>query len=228
MQSNQRPVRSFVMRASRVTNGQRNAIDSLWSRYGIDEAHTQLDMTALFGRQAPTVLEIGFGMGTSLVEMAQNDPDTNFIGIEVYPSGIGSVLRQLNEHHVDNVRVLNTDAVEILQQRIPDHSLSGVNLFFPDPWHKTRHHKRRIVQAEFVRLLHQKLVTGGQFHMATDWEDYAHWMMEITSASGLFENSAGNRAFTPRPEFRPVTKFEKRGLKLGHGVWDLIFRAIRE
>lgn len=228
MPATQRPVRSFVMRTSRLTSGQRSAIDSLWSRYGIDEALSPLDISALFGRRAPTVLEIGFGMGTSLVEMALNDPDTNFIGIEVYPSGIGSVLRQLEEHKVTNVRVLNTDAIEVLQQRIPDGSLSGVNLFFPDPWHKTRHHKRRIVQPEFLELIHRKLETGGRFHMATDWEDYAHWMMDVTCSSALFENMASDGAFIDRPDFRPVTKFEKRGLKLGHSVWDLMFTAIRE
>lgn len=227
MEPTPRQVRSFVRRSSRLTSGQRQAIETLWSRYGVEADSSPLDMARLFGRTAPTVLEIGFGMGASLIEMAHSDKGTNYLGIEVYAPGIGNTLKQIEQHQLTNVRVLDGDAVDILSQRIADHCLAGVNIFFPDPWHKTRHHKRRLIQPGFVRLVHQKLMDGGQLHLATDWENYAHWMMNIVSDSGLFNNTAGDHYFTERPAFRPVTKFEKRALRLEHSIWDLIFTAIK-
>lgn len=219
-------IKSFALRQGRLSSAQQRAIDTLWPTFGLDVNHTLLDFTQVFNREAPTIVEIGFGMGKSLAEMAQANPDKNYIGIDVHRPGIGALLKLIAEKELTNIRVFNHDAIEVLEQCIPKNSLAGVYLFFPDPWHKKRHHKRRILQPEFVQNIAQHLKIGGHFHMATDWENYAEQMMEVMSTAPNFRNTAGERAYTPRPEYRPLTKFEQRGQRLGHGVWDLIFERI--
>lgn len=220
-----RKIRSFVKREGRMTNRQQSAIDSLWATMGVDFDDKLIDFDALFGRRAPVVLEIGFGMGKSLVEMAKNAPEKNFIGIEVHGPGVGACLADAEEAGVTNLRVINHDAVEILDKMIPDNSLAVFQLYFPDPWHKARHHKRRIVQPEFIENMRQKLAIGAVIHMATDWENYAEHMLEVLQAAADFKNTSESD-YAPRPEWRPLTKFENRGNNLGHGVWDLLFERI--
>ena len=219
-----RPIRSFVRRQGRMTDSQERALDELWPKYGLDPAAEMLDLDTLFGRQAPRILEIGFGMGDALAEMAQAHPDTDYLGIEVHRPGVGRLLDRLERQGTNNVRVFCHDAVEILKQQIPDASLDRVLLFFPDPWHKKRHNKRRIVRPDFVQLIQRKLKPGGVFHMATDWQDYAEWMMEIMAGAEGFANQAGPGQYSEKPDYRPETKFERRGLRLGHGIWDLLFQ----
>jgi len=220
-----RRIRSFVRRQGRLTPGQRRALESLWSKYGLSVEH-ELKPAELFGRSAPVILEIGFGNGASLAEMAANEPGSDFIGIEVHRPGVGHLLRKLEERGLGNVRVLCHDAVEILEQKIADGCLHRVLLFFPDPWPKKKHHKRRLVQPEFVALVARKLKTGGHFHMATDWPPYAEHMLEVMESSQDFINCRGKGQYSDRPAYRPVTKFEKRGQRLGHAVWDLVYRRI--
>ncbi|MEJ2509859.1 MAG: tRNA (guanosine(46)-N7)-methyltransferase TrmB [Gammaproteobacteria bacterium] len=221
-----RPIRSFVRREGRLTPGQQRALDRLWPRYGIDYSEALLDLDAVFGRSATHILEIGFGNGESLAEIAANHPAQDFIGIEVHRPGVGHLLRELEARDLDNVRVITHDAVEVLKAQIPDAALDAVYLFFPDPWPKKRHHKRRIVQPEFVQLLRRKLKVGGVFHLATDWENYAEHMLEVMRGAEGFRNRAADNAYSPRPDYRPVTKFEQRGQRLGHGVWDLLFERV--
>jgi len=218
-----RKVRSFVLREGRLTAGQRNALDNLWPRFGLERADGVLDPQAVFGRDAPRVLEIGYGMGHSLADMAQADPDKDFIGIEVHRPGVGALLMEIQQRGLSNLRSYCDDAVEILELCIPDNSLARVQLYFPDPWHKKKHHKRRIVQPAWVALVQRKLQPGGVLHMATDWENYSEYMMEVMNGAEGFTNTAGAGQFSPRPSWRPETKFERRGEKLGHGVWDLLF-----
>jgi len=218
-----RRIRSFVKREGRLTPGQETAIRTGWPLYGLDST-ALIDPNRLFANNNPITLEIGFGNGESLATMAANNPDKNFIGIEVHRPGVGHLLRIILEKKLNNIRIFDTDAIEVLQQAIPDSSLDCVQLFFPDPWHKKRHHKRRIVQTEFLDLIHSKLKTGGQFHAATDWENYAEHMMSTLNAHHSFINSS-KEGYAERPEHRPLTKFENRGLRLGHGVWDIIFLA---
>jgi tRNA (guanine-N7-)-methyltransferase len=220
---NIRRIKSFVKREGRLTAGQAKSIEELWPIMGVEYKAQAIDLAELFGRDAPVVLEIGFGMGKSLVEMAKNEQDKNFIGIEVHRPGVGACLGEAREQGVDNLKVFEHDAVEVLEQCIADNSLTRVQLFFPDPWHKKRHHKRRIVKPEFVACLHKKLAVGGVFHMATDWENYAEHMLEVMTAAEGFKNQAEDNQYVPRPDHRPLTKFENRGHKLGHGVWDLMF-----
>ncbi|MFT5276677.1 MAG: tRNA (guanine-N7-)-methyltransferase [Glaciecola sp.] len=221
-------VKSFVKREGRLTNGQARAIEQNWSNKGLSVEQGMLNFEEVFTRSAPTVLEIGFGMGKSLVEMAAAAPEHDFIGIEVHRPGVGACLADAEEANIENIRVFEHDAVEVLAQSIPDGSLHRLQLYFPDPWHKTRHHKRRIVQPDFVQSLRQKLAVGGTFHMATDWEPYAEHMMEVMTKAQGFENISpdGPNGYIPRPDYRPITKFEVRGQKLGHGVWDIIFKRI--
>lgn len=221
-----RRIRSFVKRQGRLTLGQERALNELFPQFGLVLQETPIDLTDVFQRSAPIILEIGFGNGTSLAEMAENNPEQDYIGIEVHSPGIGNLLLQIEEHGLKNVRVINDDAVDVLNQMIADISLDAVYLFFADPWHKKRHHKRRIVQMEFVQLLRKKLKVGGVFHMATDWEHYAQHMMRVMNESEGFENTAGKDQYLKRPEHRPLTKFEQRGQRLGHGVWDLIFKKV--
>ena len=221
-----RKVRSFVKREGRLTNAQARALELHWQTMGLDHHKNVIDPSAVFNNDNPVVLEIGFGMGASLVEMAKNAPETNFIGIEVHLPGVGACLSSANEAEVTNLKVYEHDAIEVLRDCVPDESLDTVQLFFPDPWHKTRHHKRRIVQPAFVESLRTKLKIGGVFHMATDWENYAECMLEDMSVAPGYSNLSENNNYVPRPDSRPLTKFENRGQKLGHGVWDLQFKRI--
>jgi len=217
-----RTVRSFVLRQGRLTRGQEQAIENVWPVYGIERDEEVLDLESLFKRSASVTLEIGFGDGVSLAEMAKSAPEKDFIGIEVHRPGVGRLLHLINEQDLTNVRVMDDDAVEIIKNRIPEQSLDRVQLFFPDPWHKKRHNKRRIVQPEFVSLVASRLKVGGVFHLATDWEPYAEHMAEVMEASTEF-TSLADSPYSSKPESRPTTKFERRGLKLGHGVWDLLY-----
>ncbi|RTY56517.1 tRNA (guanosine(46)-N7)-methyltransferase TrmB [Pantoea sp. YU22] len=222
-----RRIRSFVRRQGRLTKGQQLALDQYWPEMGVEFQPEPLDLTQLFGRDAPVVLEIGFGMGASLVTMAQNNPQQNFLGIEVHAPGVGACLASAKEANVENLRVMCHDAVEVLEKMIPDNSLRMVQLFFPDPWHKARHNKRRIVQVPFAELVMRKLKLGGVFHMATDWEAYAEHMLDVMSSIDGYKNQSETQDYVPRPETRPLTKFEQRGQRLGHGVWDLMFERIK-
>jgi len=221
-----RTIRSFIRRQGRMTAMQERALVDHWPRYGLEAKGGLLDLDTLFGRSAPRLLEIGFGMGDALAEMALAQPEQDYIGIEVHRPGVGRVLGKLAEQGSDNVRLFCHDAIDILNQRIPDGSLVRVLLLFPDPWQKSRHHKRRIVQPEFAELIRRKLKPGGIFHMATDWEDYALWMMAVMSAAPGYENLAGAGNYSERPGYRILTKFEKRGQRLGHGIWDLLFKRL--
>lgn len=218
-----RHIRSFVRREGRLTKAQQRAIDVLGPKYMLEFDPHLLDFDALFGRQALRYLEIGFGDGKALAEMAAAWPEADFLGIEVHHPGVGSLLQRVEQHSLTNVRVICADVVEVLKIMLADASFDKVFLFFPDPWPKRRHHKRRLLQAEFVGLLHNKLKPGGFFHMATDWEDYAMHMLAVMKTAPGFSNTSSDDTFVMRPTYRPLTKFEARGKRLGHGVWDLIF-----
>lgn len=218
-----RPIRSYVRREGRITRAQQRALTELWPHYGIDRGETPLDLDAAFARQAPVMLEIGFGNGDALAVMAAAHPQHNYLGIEVHRPGVGSLLLKLENHAIGNVRVICADATQVLQQNIADGALAAVYIFFPDPWPKKRHHKRRLLQAEFIQLLRLKLKPGGRLHIATDWRDYAESVMDVLEAAPGFNNVAGPDMYSSRPEYRPETRFERRGRRLGHGVWDLIF-----
>jgi tRNA (guanine-N7-)-methyltransferase len=217
-----RPVRSFVLRQGRMSDAQERALATLLPRYGLPCDGKLLDFAASFGRKAPVVLEIGFGMGDATAEIAQSQPQHDFIGIEVHAPGVGALLRQLDAKGIANVRVIAHDAVEVVATMIPPASLAGIHVYFPDPWPKKRHHKRRLLQRPFVHELARRLQPGGYLHIATDWEDYAQAILAVASAEPLLANGADG--FAPRPASRPRTKFEARGVRLGHGVWDLLFR----
>ncbi|ERT12023.1 tRNA (guanosine(46)-N7)-methyltransferase TrmB [Photorhabdus temperata] len=221
-----RRVRSFVRRQGRLTNRQQQALDDLWPKIGVEYQVEKLDMEALFGREAPIVLEIGFGMGASLVTMASQNPEKNFLGIEVHVPGVGACLASAEGENISNLRVMCHDAIEVLEKMIPENSLEMVQLFFPDPWHKARHNKRRIVQPPFAELIKSKLKVGGVFHMATDWQPYAEHMLEVMNGVDNYLNLSENGDYVPRPSSRPVTKFELRGQRLGHGVWDIMFKRV--
>lgn len=218
-----RPIKSFVLRAGRMSNRQQQALDTWLSEYQLPPSGGCWNMTEIFGRSADVVVEIGFGMGASFLQMAKAQPDVNYIGVEVHQPGIGSLVAGLHDEAIQNVRVATFDAVEAFKNCILDETLSGVQIFFPDPWPKKRHQKRRLIQPEFIKLLAQKIKPGGFLHCATDWEDYAIQMLEVLQAEESLVNSQALGAYTPRPERRPLTKFELRGNKLGHGVWDLMF-----
>ncbi|NMP16453.1 tRNA (guanosine(46)-N7)-methyltransferase TrmB [Thalassotalea sp. Y01] len=221
-----RKVRSYVKREGRLTKGQARALETLWDSMGLNHSDGLLTMSAVFGNDNPVTLEVGFGMGKSLVEMAKNDPKRNFIGIEVHRPGVGACLALAEEQGVTNLRVYEHDAIEIIADCIPNGSIDTMQLFFPDPWHKARHHKRRIVKPEFIESIRQLLRVGGVFHMATDWENYAECMLDDMSGAPGFKNLSENGDYVPRPDSRPLTKFENRGQNLGHGVWDLQFAKI--
>jgi len=218
-----RQVKSFILREGRLTPSQDRAMTDLWPKYGLSPTHT-LNLMQVFNRQADTVLEIGFGNGDSLADMAEAHPDLNYIGIEVHTPGVGHLLLEIEKRGLNNIRIYRHDAVEVLRDCIDDKTLSKVQLFFPDPWHKKRHHKRRIVQNKFANLVHQKIIETGIWHIATDWEDYANHCLDVLEPFDGFTNIAGEALFVPRPEDRPITKFEKRGHRLGHGVWDLMYQ----
>jgi len=220
-----RPIRSFVVRAGRLGPGQQRALTDLGPRFLLPYTPDRCDLDAAFGRHAPRVLEIGFGMGDATVSIAQAQPGTDFIGIEVHTPGVGALLKRIGELDLTNLRLIQHDAVEVLEHMIAPDSLAGVHIFFPDPWHKKRHHKRRLIQPAFVRQLASRIAPGGYLHCATDWQPYAEQMLDVLSAEPSLRNTAD--AYAPRPDHRPLTKFENRGLRLGHGVWDLLFSRPR-
>ncbi|MFZ5526599.1 MAG: tRNA (guanosine(46)-N7)-methyltransferase TrmB [Pseudomonadota bacterium] len=217
-----RTIRSYVMRAGRTTEGQNHALADLGPRFLLPYTKAAMDFPATFGRTAPVVLEIGFGMGEASAQIAATLPDTDFIGCEVHEPGVGAYLKRIGEQGLSNVRIVRHDAVEVLENMIQPATLSGVHIFFPDPWHKKRHHKRRLVQPPLIALLASRLAPGGYLHCATDWEPYAQQMLEVLSAEPQLSNTADT--YAEKPSYRPLTKFENRGLRLGHGVWDLVFR----
>lgn len=217
-----RPIRSFVLRQGRFSPAQQRARESLLPRFGIPFETAPLDFDAVFRRSVPRILEIGFGMGETTAAIAAAMPGRDFVAVEVHAPGVGSLLKLIDERGLSNVRVVQHDAAEVVEQMIPDGSLAGIHVFFPDPWPKKRHHKRRLLQPPFVRTLALRLAPGGYLHAATDWEDYAALILATCDAEPLLENPT--KGFAPRPAYRPVTKFERRGLGLGHGVWDVIFR----
>jgi tRNA (guanine-N7-)-methyltransferase len=217
-----RPIRSFVLRQGRISTAQQRAYDALLPDYGIPYSVAPLDLDEAFGRSAPKFLEIGFGMGEATAHIAAQHPQNDYLCVEVHTPGVGSLLKQVEELGLSNIRVVQHDAVEVLQHMLAPASLDGVHIFFPDPWHKKRHHKRRLIQPELVALLCERVKPGGYVHMATDWQDYAEQVLAVFSAEPRLVNTAPD--YAPRPEYRPATKFEQRGLRLGHGVWDIVFR----
>jgi tRNA (guanine-N7-)-methyltransferase len=217
-----RPIRSYVLRQGRVTDAQRRARDELMPRFGIPRSREPLDLEGVFGRAAPKILEIGFGMGETTARIATDHPGIDYLGIEVHSPGVGSLLKRAAELGVDNLRVIQHDAVEVIEHMIAPASLDGVHIFFPDPWPKKRHHKRRLIQPQFIALLASRMKAGAYVHVATDWEDYARQILEVLSNEPLLANTV--EGYAPRPAHRPLTKFENRGLKLGHSVWDVLFR----
>ena len=217
-----RPIRSYVLRQGRVSNAQRRAYETHLGRYGVAYSDLPLDLQQLFGRAAGCIVEVGSGMGETTAAIAAAHPENDYIALEVHTPGVGSLLKQIAEKDLTNVRVIQHDAVEVFEHMIPPEVLSGVHIFFPDPWPKKRHRKRRIVQPDFVHLLANRLRVGGYVHVATDWAEYAEHILQVLSGEPMLENTADG--YAPRPDYRPPTKFEERGLKLGHGVWDIIFR----
>lgn len=217
----QQAIRSFVLRQGRISNAQRRACEILLPQYGIPFSQNLLDLNQVFGREAPKILEIGFGMGDSTATIAQTLPDNDYLGIEVHTPGVGSLLNQIEKLALTNLRIIQHDAVEVLQHMLPAESLSGIHIFFPDPWPKAKHHKRRLIQPALVARLCEHLKPGGYIHVATDWEEYAIQILQVLSHEPQLSNTA--LEYAPRPDHRPLTKFEQRGLKLGHGVWDLLF-----
>ena len=214
-------IRSFVNRRSHMTQGQQQALDAYLDKWSVPYRAEVLDLSAAFGRSAPTVLDIGFGMGETTEQIALARPQDNFLGVEVFNAGVGALLKRIEISALENIRIIQHDAVEVLRDMVAPNSLSGVHIYFPDPWPKKRHHKRRLIQAPLIELLSSRMASGAYLHCATDWEHYAQQMLQVLSGEASLINTAEN--FAPRPDFRPLTKFENRGLRLGHGVWDLIF-----
>ena len=219
------PIRSFVLRAGRVTAGQQRALDELGPKFLIPFQDQALDLPVAFaGSTKPKILEIGFGMGETTAKIAALRPNEDFLAIEVHPPGVGALLKLIGENQLTNLRLIRHDAVEVIDQMLADDLLDGVHIYFPDPWHKKRHHKRRLIQADFVKLLCAKIKPGGYLHVATDWQVYATWVLEVLQAEPILKNTA--QEYAEKPAYRPLTKFENRGIKLGHGVWDLVFSRI--
>ncbi|GHD40351.1 tRNA (guanine-N(7)-)-methyltransferase [Marinobacter persicus] len=218
-----RGVRSFVLRQGRMTEGQKKAYDRLWPKYGLSREDGMIDPRQVFGRDNMLNLEIGFGMGRSLADMAEAAPEQDFIGVEVHLPGVGALLKEVEERGLENIRIYSIDANDVIDLCLPEACLDRVMVFFPDPWPKKKHHKRRLVQPEFVQRIRHKLRVGGVLHLATDWENYAEHMLEVMSEAEGFANTREEGGYSPRPDDRPITKFEKRGENLGHGVWDLLF-----
>ncbi len=218
-----RPIRSFVLRAGRVTAAQERALTELWPAFGLEFTGAPIDLDAAFGRSAPRCLEIGFGAGEVIGALAQTHPDIDYLGIEVHRSGVGRLLLQAAEAELKNLRLICHDAVEVLARAIPDRSFDEVLIFFPDPWHKKRHHKRRLIDAPFVELLADAMRPQGILRLATDWQDYAEQMLKVCNACARLRSQSEDGTFVPRPQFRPPTRFERRGARLGHGVWDLAY-----
>ena len=216
-----RHIRSYVLRQGRVSPAQQRAVEILLPRFGIPYAVQPLSLAQVFDRDAPKILEIGFGMGESTAAIALAHPENDYLALEVHTPGVGNLLKLIEAQQITNIRIIQHDAVEVLRDMLPDAVLDGVHIFFPDPWHKARHNKRRLIQAPFIAHLVKKLKPGGYVHVATDWQDYAEQILAVLNAEPQLENTASD--YAPRPEYRPLTKFEQRGLRLGHGVWDLVF-----
>jgi tRNA (guanine-N7-)-methyltransferase len=217
-----RHIRSFVLRQGRITQAQQRAYDALLPAFGIPYAQVFLDTARVFGRRAPLIVEIGFGMGEGMARIAADHPECDYLGIEVHNPGVGSLLDRIGRDGLKNVRIVQHDAVEVIRNMVAPDSLAGVHVFFPDPWHKKRHHKRRLLQAPFVSLLATRIAPGGYLHVATDWEDYAVQILSVLETEPLLANTVDR--YAPRPDYRPLTRFEQRGLRLGHQVFDLVFR----
>ncbi len=217
-----RHIRSYVLRQGRVTPAQQRACDTLLPRFGIAFVAQRLDLARAFGRDAPRIMEIGFGMGDSTASIAYAHPENDYLALEVHTPGVGNLLKLIEAQHIGNIRIIRHDAVEVIRDMLDVAALDGVHIFFPDPWHKTRHNKRRLIQAPFVAQLVQRLKPGGYLHVATDWQEYAEQVLAVLSSEPLLENTVQD--YAPRPAYRPLTKFEQRGIRLGHGVWDLVFR----
>jgi tRNA (guanine-N7-)-methyltransferase len=215
-------IRSYVLRAGRVGSGQARALAEIGPQFMLQYQPVLLDLDAVFGRVAPRILEIGFGMGEGLAAIAAAHPENDYLGVEVHTPGVGALLKQVGERGLANVRVIQHDAVDVLTRMLAPASLAGIHIFFPDPWHKKRHHKRRLIQPPLVQLLASRIQPGGYIHLATDWQEYAEQMLAVLSSEQLLKNTVSD--YAPRPETRPLTKFEQRGIRLGHGVWDLVFR----
>lgn len=222
----QKAVRSYVLRAGRMTDGQKAAFQRHWKTYGLSLFGGALDQEAVFGRRAPLVVEVGFGMGDSLLAMARDEQDKDFIGIEVHPPGVGRLMNLAADEGLNNLRLYMADAVDVISDCIADASIDRFQLYFPDPWHKKKHHKRRIVQPDFIKLICRKLKPGALLHLATDWEAYAEQMAEVLAENTELESENADSPFCERPHFRPITKFESRGARLGHGVWDLLYHKV--
>lgn len=224
-EEHKRSIRSFVLRQGHMTAAQQRAIDTLWPQFGVDYSNSVIDLQQCFGRSNDKVLEIGFGMGVATVEIAKRLPNKDFLAIDVHGPGVGNILKLIEEENVQNIRVMRHDAVDVVENMLADGSLDGIHIFFPDPWHKKRHNKRRLIQTAFVAKLLPKLKSGGYIHLATDWEEYAQQMLEVLSGFDDLQNTAEvGEGYVPTPDYRPETKFEARGKRLGHGVWDLVFR----
>ncbi|MBV8047427.1 MAG: tRNA (guanosine(46)-N7)-methyltransferase TrmB [Paludibacterium sp.] len=219
----QRHIRSFVLRQGHLSEAQKRAMDNGMPRWGIDYRPAALDLAQAFGREAPKILEIGFGMGAATAEIAEQNPGNDYLGIEVHSPGVGNLLKLIDEKQLANLRLIRHDAVEVIDHMLADGCLDGIHIFFPDPWPKKRHHKRRLIQSPLIAKLARKLKPGGYLHAATDWEEYAQQMLDVFSHEPLLTNSVAE-GFAPRPDYRPLTKFELRGIRLGHGVWDVIFK----
>jgi tRNA (guanine-N7-)-methyltransferase len=215
-------IRSYVLRAGRIGSGQARALAEIGPQFMLQYQPVLLDLDAVFGRVAPRILEIGFGMGEGLAEIAATHPENDYLGVEVHTPGVGALLKQVGERGLTNVRIIQHDAVDVLKWLLAPASLAGIHIFFPDPWHKKRHHKRRLIQPPLVQLLASRIQPGGYIHLATDWQEYAEQMLAVLSSEQLLKNAVSD--YAPRPETRPLTKFEQRGIRLGHGVWDLVFR----
>jgi len=224
----QRRIRSFVLREGRTTPAQERALGELWPTFGIESGEAALDLAAVFGRSAPRCLEIGFGAGEVIGTLAENHPQIDYLGIEVHRSGIGRLLLRAEHSHLKNLRVICSDAVDVLRERIPDRSFDEVLVFFPDPWHKKRHHKRRLIEPKFVSLVAAKLRVGATLRLATDWQAYAEQMLAVCNADPALQSLSRDSTFVARPQFRPATRFERRGERLGHGVWDLAYSRREE
>jgi len=225
-EAGRRPVRSFVLRGGRLTEGQKRALEEFWPRFGIEKGESPLDFKTLFGNDAPVIMEIGFGNGDATWQMAQAHPAENYMGVEVHQPGVGHLLLKMKQHGITNIRIANDDAVEFLCERVPTESLAGVRIYFPDPWPKKRHHKRRLIQPSLIELLASRMRPGALLHLATDWEPYAQHMLEVMGSSDGFVNLSPSGDFCDQPEWRPETKYERRGEGLGHRVRDLLFKRI--
>jgi len=219
-----RHIRSFVLRQGRVSTAQQRCLDTLMPRYGVPYSTQPLNLDIVFGRSAPKILEIGFGMGEPTAFIAKNHPQNDYLALEVHTPGVGSLLKQIDEQGITNLRIMQHDAVEVMRDMLSDNALDGVHIFFPDPWHKARHNKRRLIHSPFIAQLVKKIKPGGYLHVATDWQDYAQQVLGVLSAEALLVNTAPD--YSEKPAYRPLTKFENRGLKLGHGVWDLVFKRV--